>query len=511
MSAAEARERPRRDGLAFLALAAATFAVYGRVAGHEFVSLDDGSYISANPQVSAGLTREGLVWAFTHFHSSNWHPLTWLSHMLDVQLFGLDAGKHHLVNVGLHALNACLCFAGLRRMTRAWWPSLLVAFLFALHPLRVESVAWAAERKDVLSGTFFFLTLLAYERYARVPSLARYAWVLLAVVLGLLAKPMLVTLPPLLLLLDVWPLARREGAHPAGWKRLVVEKLPLFLLTMGSMALTLAAQRAGGAMRSFAHLDASERVATALLGYAAYLGKSLWPFGLACFYPHPALDAPRSFEPFGAAVLGAAALLAGLTGLAVAVRRRMPAVPVGWFWFLGMLVPVIGLVQVGRQWIADRYAYLPLIGIYVALVFGLRGLVPPRRERAAVAIGFALAALCGVVSFVQVGTWRTSETLYAHAVEVDPRNSVAQINLGAVLELRGDLVGAREHYEAALEAAPRQMMALDNLIRVLQRLGDREAAIAALQRKLRLRPDDAAARRKLLQLGGELPPDPPRR
>jgi len=543
MSASGAEPEPARGYggcLAPLLLVAATAAVYAQVAGHGFISLDDGSYITQNPKVRAGLTRAGLLWAFTTFHSANWHPLTWLAHMLDCQLFGLAAGGHHLVSAGLHALNACLCYWALRSLSAplheygdeagalaraggvAPPPSIpppirvvgapsqpgcgppasspyswngapsgaaacswLVALFFALHPLRVESVAWAAERKDVLAGTFFFATLLAYARYARAPSVARHLAVTASFVLGLLAKPMLVTLPLLLFLLDHWPLARP-------WTRRVwFEKLPWLALAAASSVVTVAAQRAGGTLRSLENLTPLERLSSATTGVVAYLTKTLWPVDLAVFYPHPALDFPRSFAPLGPRFLASAALLAGLSLLALRLARRAPAVLAGWLWTLWMLVPVLGLVQVGRQWIADRYAYLPLIGAYVAVVFGLRSLVPSVRVRRALyGAGVLVAGAFGTLAFAQVRYWRSSFELYQHAVAVAPENYLAQANLAAIYEARGEPLRAREHYEAALEVAPRQPKVLEGLAQVSLELGDRRRAVECLERLLRRQPRD---------------------
>jgi len=344
-----------------LLLAVGTAAVYLPVRSFDFCGFDDDAYVSENALVRQGLTPRGVAWAFTTFRAANWHPLTWLSHMLDVSLFGMEPGAHHLVNVAFHAANAVLLFLVLRGMTGALWGSAAVAALFALHPLHVESVAWIAQRKDVLSAFFFLLMLSAYLRYARSPSRGRLAAVTALFALGLLAKPMLVTAPFVLLLLDFWPLGRFGGAHPdpgtlpaghppaVGVRRAVLEKVPLFLLSALSSVVTVVAQSRGGAMVPADALPFGARAANALVACAAYLWKTFWPAGLAVYYPHTKGELPAW------KIAGAAALLSALTGIAVREARRRPYLAVGWLWFLGMLVPVIGLVQVGGQAMADRY------------------------------------------------------------------------------------------------------------------------------------------------------------
>ena len=329
-----------------------TLLAYSPVVNHDFLSYDDNQYIVSNPHVSPGLTRDGFVWAWTHFHAANWHPLTWLSHMVDCQLFGVESAKHHFVNLLLHTANAIALFLVLRRLTGETWRPFWVAAFFALHPLHVESVAWVAERKDLLSTFFGLLALGAYARYADRPGLGRYLLVVLAFVLSLLSKPMLVTLPFVLLLLDGWPL-RRDG-----WRWLVLEKVPLLLVSAASCAVTVFAQRAGGAVVPLERMPLEVRAASAVLAYLGYLRQTIWPIGLAGFYPMQAMR----LGTVAAAGLG----LVLVTGLALALRRRAPAVLVGWLWYLGTLVPVIGLVQVGAQASADRYTYVPLIGIFIA-------------------------------------------------------------------------------------------------------------------------------------------------
>jgi len=363
----------RRDIGICVCLAVATVAVYWPVGGYDFTNFDDPGYVSENPHVLAGLTWEGVRWAFTNAQEANWHPLTWLSHMLDCQLFGPSAGRHHLVNVGLHALSILLLFLVLARMTGRRWPSAMVAALFALHPLHVESVAWISERKDVLSALFWMLTMGAYVLYAERPSVIRYLPVFVFLALGLMAKPMLVTLPFVLLLLDFWPLGRLKGAAATGkeasgfpWRRagrLVLEKAPLLVLAAAASGVAYLVQQKIGAMEFGARVPWTGRLANAVMAYVTYLVKAVWPGGLAVFYPYD--------EHLPAWEVGlASAALAAVTALVVWQGRRRPYLAVGWFWYVGTLVPVIGLVQVGGHAMADRYTYIPLIGIFVAAAWG---------------------------------------------------------------------------------------------------------------------------------------------
>ncbi len=462
-----------------LALAAVTIVVYLQVGGFEFLNYDDPEYVTKNPVVQAGLTRPGLRWAFTSFHAANWHPLTWLAHMLDVQVFGLDAGAHHWVNLGLHALNAGLLLLALQALTGRFWPSAVVAALFALHPLRVESVAWISERKDLLASTFFFLLLGAHARYARTRSAVSYALVLASLTLGCLAKPMLVTAPFVLLLLDRWPLAR------SGRGRLVLEKLPLVAIAAASCVVTLIAQRAGGAVGSFQALALGERLLDAGAAYLAYLRATVWPAGLAVFYPHPSLVSGRVLLP---GLLGGG-LVVALSLLALLRARRWPWFFTGWFWFAGQLVPVIGLVQVGDQAWADRYAYLPLIGLYLALVFGLSELARarPRLAPLGIAVPPVLVALA-IVTTRQVGFWKDSRTLFEHALAVTDRNWVAHNNLGLVYLERRELARASQHFQEAAAIAPWFVQARFNLGQAQLAAGEIEEAVRSYQQALVIRP-----------------------
>jgi tetratricopeptide (TPR) repeat protein len=481
-----ARGAPFRRTAAWVSagLALAVLAAYGRVAGHEFIAYDDGPYITENPHVRNGLTLAGLRWACTTFHMGNWHPLTWISHMLDCQGFGLDPGPHHLVSVLLHAATAVLLFVALQRLTGGLWPSAFVAAAFALHPLRVESVAWAAERKDVLAGLFWMLVLLAWERWVRRPSAGRYAAVLVLLVLGLAAKSMLVTLPFVLLLLDVWPLGRWP-ARPA--RTLILEKVPLLAAAALFSAVTVVAQRSAGAIGPMEHLSLASRAANAATSYVAYLAQTVWPAGLSFYYPHPGLRLAAEQGSVGAAAIGAAVLLVALTALALALWRRRPYVPVGWLWYLGTLVPVIGLVQVGMQARADRYTYLPSIGLYIAVAwaaaFWCHG---SRSRRRAVAIASAalLAAAFGATA-VQVSHWRDSGTLARHALRATPGNYRAHNLLGGFLEAGGRIEEAAEQFRLAVESRPDCLECLRNLGTMLRRLERHEEAEAVLSHALR--------------------------
>jgi len=478
--------------IAGLLLVLGVGAVYGRTAGFEYVFFDDDTYVTANPVVSEGLTWAGVKWAFTEVHGANWHPLTWLSHMLDVQLFGLAAGPPHLVNAGLHALSAVLLFLFLAGTTRRTWPAFFAAALFAWHPLRVESVAWVAERKDVLSGAFFFLTLLAYARYAREPGRGRYVLVALLLALGLLAKPMLVTLPFVLLLLDRWPL---ERTRQSAWRDLVLEKLPLFALVALSSALTFWAQSSSGAAPSASEIAFGLRIENALAAFGIYLGQTVWPAGLACFYPHAVIVAA---DPGAALLLPAlfgGTLLLGGSVLALAGRRSLPELATGWWWSVGMLLPVIGIVQVGLQAHADRYTYLPLVGLVAAACALLARLVEARPAlRLPLTVAAVLAsASCLVTSYRQVGVWRDSETLFAHALSVTEDNFRAHGNLGYTLIQEERWGEAALQLEEAARIHPIERNVLAYLGLCYLRGGELDRAEQPLRRAVAFEPGNALA------------------
>ena len=465
----------KQDLWIYLALLASTFAVYAQVRHFDFINLDDGIYILNNPHIVGGFRGDSLKWAFQpNTIVGNWHPLTWLSHLLDSQLFGLDPGWHHLTNVWLHAAASMILFAFLRRATGAQWASALAAFVFALHPLHVESVAWVSERKDVLSAVFWFLTLWMYVRYAERPSARRYGAMVICFVLGLMAKPMLVTLPFVLLLLDFWPLCRARSA----WQ-LVREKLPLFALSAAAAVITYTVQEAGGAVMQSSKASLGLRVGNALTSYVWYLWKTIWPAGLSAYYPFP-----KSIPAWQA--LLAAAALAAVTLLVLRVVRTRPYLAVGWFWFLGTLVPVIGFVQVGRQSHADRYMYIPMVGLTMMAAWSL-----PHMKTAWLA-GAVACACCGAATYLQLGYWRDSETLFRRALEVTPENPVAEHRLGAALT--HDPFRQQEaiaHLQAAARATPDDAGLLSDLGIALAKVGRTDEAIAEFRVVERLTPNSA--------------------
>jgi len=484
----------RRDLAVCMLLVLTTFTVYGQVGQHDFVNYDDDEYVYENPHVRRGFTWENVGWAFTAMWSNNWHPLTWLSHMLDCELFGLKAGYHHLVNVFLHILNSILLYLVLKGTTGAVWRSSMVAALFALHPLHVESVAWVAERKDVLSTLFFMLTLWAYVRYVARPCWSRYGLVFGFLALGLMAKPMLVTVPFVLLLLDYWPLGRLRLDERVGTKtlRLVLEKVPLFVLVVASSVVTFVAQQRAGAT-SLAHaVPFGTRAANGLVSYVAYLCKMVWPSGLAVFYPY------RDLLPT-AHWVGAAVALLGVSALAVWAGRRWRHLAVGWFWYLGTLVPVIGLIQVGTQSMADRYTYIPLIGVFVIVVWGLAYLVGGWQRGRVGLIGLAGVVLvgCMVLATLQVDHWRSGVTLFEHTLKVTKRNAVAHLNLGVALTERGEIEAAIAHYHQAVRINPQSAEMHQNLGAVLLMQDKHEDAIAYFRQALRINPQSASAHNNL--------------
>jgi len=500
------------------ALVALVLAVYAQTYWHGFVEYDDLGYVRDNSVVRRGLTLYGVRWALTTGQLGNWIPLTWLSYMLDVRLFGISAGALHLVNVGLHLANTLLLFAVLLRMSGATWPSFAVAALFGIHPLHVESVAWIAERKDVLSTFFWFLCLWAYARYADTGTARWYAALLGWFALGLMAKPMLVTLPFVLLLLDLWPLGRFApfGALPAAggarpvlraqarraptaprsravpMRTLVWEKAPLLLLSAVASAVAVIAQQRSGAITSAERLPVGVRVANAIVAYVRYLLMAIWPADLAVLYPYG-----RQIPAWQ--VLGAALILALVSAVVLRGGRRHPYAVVGWLWYLVTLVPVIGLVQIGSQAYADRYTYVPLVGIFVALAWGVAERVG-RRPIPAPAVGAALAAILGIyaaVAWAEVGRWHDGVTLLSHTVRVTRDNPIAQNNLGVALGNAGEPEAALEHFQAALRSKPDYAHAHNNLGRLLWRQGRREDAAAQYRLALRDEPDSAETHNNL--------------
>jgi tetratricopeptide (TPR) repeat protein len=460
-----------------------TAAAYWPVRHHPFVNFDDPQYVTENAPVLEGLTWPGVKWAFTTGHAGNWHPVTWLSHMLDVELFGVDAGAHHAVSLFLHIVTTLLLFAVFVRMTGATGASAFVAAVFAVHPLHVESVAWIAERKDVLSGLCFVLTLWTYVSWVRRPTAARYLVMLACFAIGLMAKPMLVTLPFVLLLLDRWPLGRGPS---------VSEKLPLFALATTSSIVTFVVQQQAGAVRTFDAVPFATRLANAVTAYVSYLWQAVWPVGLAPIYPYPASPSP-------AIVLGAAAVLVAITWLAWQWRRERPYVPVGWFWYVGMLVPVIGLIQVGSQPIADRYTYLPLIGISIAIAWGVReiGAGWSRRDGAAAGAIAVIAVAMAIATRAQVAHWESSIALWQYAASAVPGNYRAHTNLGHALAAERRLDEAIAQNREAIRIKPDYAEARNNLGSALLDAGKPGEALTHLHEAVRLSPRYVTAHNNL--------------
>ena len=491
-----------------IVLVVAVILVFGQARTFEFVTYDD-PVLVYDTHVVGGLDAESVAWALTSFHASNWHPLTSLSHMLDWEMWGDDPGGHHLTSVFLHAAAAVMLFLALRRLTGSLWPSALVAMLFAVHPLRAESVAWVAERKDVLSGLLWMTVLYAWAWYVETPRVGRYAVVVGLFALGLASKPMVVTLPFVLLLLDVWPLGRvpvgvrgsssAESASttPIGRQTitLVLEKLPLMLLAAGLAAVTVVAQR--GAMEQLGPMDFGVRVANALVAWVAYVLKTVAPICLAMFYPHPGSSLP-AWQPIAAAVV-----LTAITAAVVFGIRRRPYLAVGWFWYLGTLVPVIGLVQVGSQAMADRYTYIPQIGLWLMLAWSLAELWNRRVRSRAVIAGAVCVVL--VITMVmarrQVGYWKNSTTLNRHALECTTRNWLAHANLAGILVEQGRYTEAIVHGKASLAIRPDNPVPMVSLGRALQGLGRPREAAAYFERALKHVPESPSI---LLDLGTAL-------
>lgn len=471
--------RARTVWLAVL-LAAAVTLVYLPVAHHPFADVDDRDYVAENPVVRGGLSAAGVAWAFGSVgYAHNWHPLTWISHMADVSLFGMNPAGHHVVNLLLHAANTVLLFVTLHSLTGVLWPAFAAAALFGVHPLHVESVAWVAERKDVLSTFFALLTLIAWIRHLRRPAAGRYLAALAVYALALLAKPMPVTLPLLLLLLDGWPLGRFPGSvrrargELSGWAGLLAEKVPFAMLAVATGALTWRAQSGKDMMPSWVILPGGERAANALVSICAYLRRSVWPIDLAMFYPHP-----RGTLSAGQ-VVTAGVFVAGVTLLTLLAARRRPWLAAGWGWFLIGLLPVLGVVQVGPQGMADRYTYLPLTGIFVAVCWSGAEAVrrwPPTRTPLAAAAPLALVLLMAA-GRRQVDYWRSPEVLYRHAIDAVPRNWLAHNNLGLVLAGQGLAAEAEGHYREALAIQSDYPAARHNLAVLLMRRGALDEAL----------------------------------
>ncbi|MEJ2730323.1 MAG: tetratricopeptide repeat protein [Deltaproteobacteria bacterium] len=486
----------RLDVVMCAVFVAATLFVYWKIWTHDFIGYDDDKYVAQNRYVSQGLSRESVIWAFRSTHASNWHPLTWLSHMLDVELYGMKPGAHHMTSLLFHILNSLLLFIVLRKMTGHVWQSGVVALLFAIHPLHVESVAWVAERKDVLSTFFWMLTLWSYTRYTRLPGMIRYLPVVGFFALGLMAKPMVVTLPFVMLLLDFWPLNRiqsrqlenHNGKPVAGLSvlQLVYEKIPLFVLAGISCVITLIAQKKGEALGLLDAYPLVMRLANAAISYVKYLQKLFWPHDLAILYPYPATL--KVWE-----ISGACALLGAITFLSIWHRKRFPWLFVGWFWYAGTLLPVIGLVQVGVQAMADRYTYIPLIGVFVILSWGTIELFNSWRYRkmALIAIAAVVFSLQISSARAQVSFWKNSIRLFEHTLRVTAGNYVIHNNLGFELASQGQKDRALKHYSEALRINPGFELAHINYGSTLFAQGKIEESFAYNQALLKIRPEFA--------------------
>ena len=485
--------------------------VYSKVQYHEFVNYDDGRYITENKHIK-DFSKENFIWAFTQSHSANWHPVTWLSHMLDVQLYGLNPRGHHLTSLALHIANSLLLFLVFARMTGSIWRSCFVASLFAFHPINIESVAWASERKSVLSTFFWLLTTWTYINYVQKRNLARYSMVVLFFALGLMSKPMLVTLPFVFLLLDYWPLKRFEITNlkrifSGGTQsqienkkkllNLIFEKIPLLLLVVGSCIVTIFAQKSWGAVVSIDIVPLATRISNALVSYLEYLGKMVWPKGFSVFYPYP-VDASYMWKGLASGFV--------ITAISITILRLIKKAPylfVGWFWYLGTLIPVIGLVQVGQQAMADRYAYVPLIGIFIIIAWGLPNLLPNypcRKKLLSVLTGIFFSVLI-ILTSVQLQYWENSVKLFEHAIEVTEKKYPSFVgiynNLGVVLNEQMKFEEARSHLKNAVKLQPAYSEAHNNLGNSLSGLSRFQEANISYREAIRLKSDYPEAHNNL--------------
>jgi len=487
----------RLDIWVCLFLVISILCVYWQVRTFSFLNYDDRDYVTENYYVKAGLTLKSISWSTTAVKVSNWHPVTWLSHMLDCQIYGMDPGRHHLTNVIFHILNAILLFFIFRRMTGALFKSAFIAALFALHPLHVESVAWIAERKDVLSTFFLMMTLWSYTRYVEHPGFDKYLLLILFYILGLMAKPMLVTLPFVLLLLDYWPLKRfdlsstNNGQKQFNWG-LIWEKIPLFILCAASSVTTYFVQNSTGAVNSLSAIPFHNRIANVLVSYAAYIGKMLWPHNLAVLYPYP-----KSIAFWK--IAGAGIFLTMISTLVIRMIRSKPYLAVGWFWYLGTLVPVIGIIQVGVQAMADRYTYVPLIGIFIMITWGISDWVSSWRYKkiGLFTASVSVLAILMVTSWLQVKYWSNSAVLFKHTIDVTGENSTAQLNLGEALAEENKVDSAVKHYYEALRIKPDRVAPHLNLGVTFREQGKLDLAMDHFLTVLKLKSDCADAHYEL--------------
>lgn len=470
-----------------LTITALTLLIYTQVSDHAFLLFDDNIYITGNTHIKDGLSLSNLAWAFSSFHESNWIPLTWISHMVDVQLFGMEARGHHLANVALHLVNSLLLFFLFRRMTATLWRPALLALLFAVHPLHVESVAWAAERKDLLCGFFFLLTLFFYTSYVQQRQALKYLLSLLAFILGLLSKPMIVTLPFVLLLLDLWPLGRFNPPEAKKLRLAIIDKIPFLLGSAAISVITILAQKSGGSVVSLAQHPAEERLFNAAISYLSYLGKFFLPVNLSVFYPYP-----ESLPLWQAAT--ATLLLIVISALAWNRCKTQPYLMMGWLWFLVTLIPVIGIIQVGEQAMADRYAYLPIVGILVAVVWGGETLwsryqLPGIIAKAATLLVVALLTL---LAGRQTSVWQDQATLFQHAVDVTEDNYVALYHLGNALVSMNKLEKAKECFAESIQIRP-TAKAYTNLGYTEEKTGLTDQAVGTYRKAIALDPNNIEA------------------
>jgi len=511
MPTVPAQDSPRNDHRITIAvcifLTAIIWIVFGQTLGHDFVNFDDDRYVYENPEVSRGLTLGGFKWVLTHSHASLWHPLTTLSHMADCQIYGLKAGGHHFTNVALHNIGAVLLFLVFRAMTGCIWRSAFVAAIFAVHPMRVESVAWIAERKDVLSGVFFMLTLGAYLRYVGAPNISRYVTVSIFLACGLMSKATFVTVPLVLLLLDYWPLQRANDFR--AWRRMIIEKIPLFALSAAASVATMFAQTV--TMASLEQLPLLPRLKNAAVSLIAYIRQMFWPTDLAVFYPHPH-DQLNIWI-----VVAAAVLIIAITVVAILVRQKHPAVFVGWFWYLLLLVPVLGIVQVGLQARADRFTYLPHIGMTMLLTWTCANLTQQWRNRQVVLTSVATCAIAVsiILAYQQTTYWCDSISLWEHALAVTPDNQTAHQNLAAALWTKGRIAESHQHSRAAaiaharttLKDYPYDVPTHNDLGVLLVQNGDVRAGIEQWEISLQIDPNDGNALNNLAWVLATYPAD----
>jgi len=488
----------RRDILICFLLVAMTVLVFGQTLHHQFINFDDETYITENWRVQQGLTKQTVVWAFTTTYANFWHPLTWLSLMADCHFFGLKAGMHHATSLWIHILSTLLLFLLLRKSTGAPWRSAVVAALFAIHPLHVESVAWASERKDILSTFFWMLTMWSYQKYADRPALKSYLLTLFFFILGLMAKPMLVTLPFVLLLWDYWPLKRFRSDNSAlpktSVRNLILEKIPFLFLALAAGIIAYIAQKTGGALGSLERYPVDVRIANALVSYVSYIGKMLWPLHLAIPYPHP------GHIPFWKAA-GALALLVAISVFVVRKTSKYRYLATGWWWYVGTLLPVIGLIQVGYHAMADRFTYVSLTGLFIVIAWGLKDLGSKWffKYKRTVFVSFGIAVFLSLIiaAWIQTRYWKNSITLFTHSLALNTQNLAAHNDLGSALLGKGDLRGGEAHFLQAMKIDPGNPITHHNLGFSLYRQGKTNEAIALYQKALKLNPRQVQTHEKL--------------